>query len=351
MPTDARGSVPSSPSADQQVDRIFAWRRGFNAMHLIDLGLQLGLFRTLAQAPASVVDLARRLDLHGPYVQTWCLTAYSLELLETDNAGRYCLAPHIEQVLGNPSHPRYLGGYVQLGTRFATDDYRFAVDAFRTGACVPFQGRSEDFAQIVAQAIAGVNLMVARKILPGLPGVAEQLRAGGSLLDVGCGTGSLLLQIAQTFPAARCTGIDIDSSGLAVAREAIASDGLSGRVQVVEGDVAAAVPPESFDVVIMVEVLHEIEPRIRSAVVCGCARALRPGGWLVIVDETYPSTLDEARKAEFAFPLQTGLEELMWGNVVPTRKEQERLLRDAGFDGEISRSLLGAGFTLLTTRK
>jgi SAM-dependent methyltransferase len=111
------------------------------------------------------------------------------------------------------------------------------------------------------------------------------------------------------------------------------------------------VPKESFDVVLMVEVLHEIAPAIRPGVVRACAGALRPGGWLVILDETYPSTLAETRQPEFLFPLQTGLEELMWGNVIPTREEQERLLRDAGFAGPIERSLLGAGFTLLATRK
>jgi len=120
---------------------------------------------------------------------------------------------------------------------------------------------------------------------------------------------------------------------------------------IVEGDVATAVTQEAFDVVIMVEVLHEIAPEIRPAVVRGCARALRPGGWFVIVDETYPSSLAEARKPEFHFSLQTGLEELMWGNVIPTLQEQEKLLRDAGFAGRIDRSLLGAGFTLLSTQK
>lgn len=83
----------------------------------------------------------------------------------------------------------------------------------------------------------------------------------------------------------------------------------------------------------------------------GRADALRTGGWLVIVDETYPSTLAETRQPEFRFPLQTGLEELMWGNVIPTREEQERLLRAAGLSGRIERSLMGEGFTLLATQK
>jgi hypothetical protein len=69
------------------------------------------------------------------------------------------------------------------------------------------------------------------------------------------------------------------------------------------------------------------------------------------VDETYPSTLAEARRPEFLFPVQTGFEELLWGNVVPTREEQEQLLREAGFTGTLNRSLMGEGFTLLATQK
>lgn len=352
MPPSSREHSAMEITADSQVAKIFAWRRGFNAMHLIDLGIRLGLFTAFAETPnVSAQSIAERLGLHPPYVEVWCTTAYGFELLDGDESRRFRLAPYVHDILANPAHPRYLGGYVQLGTQFATEDYRLGPEAFRTGATAPFQGRSHEFAQVVAQAIAGMNVMVARKILPGLPGVADTLNAGGALLEVGCGTGNLQLQIAKAFPAARCTGVDIDPTGLAAAREAVFRAGLADRVAIVEGDVATAVAKEAFDVVIMVEVLHEIAPEIRPAVVRGCAGALRPGGWLVIVDETYPSSLAEARQPEFHFPLQTGLEELMWGNVIPTRQEQEKLLRDAGFAGHIDRSLLGAGFTLLVTQK
>ena len=352
MPNDVSDSGSLAITADSQIAKLFSWRRGFNALHMIDLGIRLGLFKALADVPdVSAKSLAERLGLHPPYVEVWCTTAYSFELLDADEERRFRLAPFISEVLANPSHPRYLGGYVQLGTQFATDDYRLAPEAFRTGATVPFQGRSREFAEVIAQAIAGMNVMVARKILRELPGVAEKLNAGGTLLEVGCGTGNLQIQIAKAFPAARCTGIDIDPTGLMSARDAVSRAGLAERVTILEGDVASAVAPESFDVVIMVEVLHEIAPEIRPAVVNGSARALRRGGWIVIIDETYPSTLMEARQAEFLFPIQTGLEELLWGNVVPTKEEQERLLRGVGFVERIDRSLLGAGFTLLTTQR
>jgi SAM-dependent methyltransferase len=352
MTADRKDNRPPEVTADSQVARLFAWRRGFNAMHLIDLGVRLGLFKAFADTPdVTAGHVADRLGLHAPYVDVWCTTAYSFELLDADEERRFRLAPFVHDILANPAHPRYLGGYVRLGTAFATEDYRRAPEAFRTGSTVPFQGRSEDFARTVAEAIAGMNRVVARRILPSLSGVAEQLNQGGAILEVGCGTGNLLLQLAQAFPHSRCTGVDIDPTGLAAAREAVHQAGFGERVQILEGDVSRAVLPEAYDVVVMVEVLHEIAPTLRLGVIRGCARALRAGGWLVIVDETYPSTLAEARRPEFLFPVQTGFEELLWGNVVPSKEEQEQLLHAAGFIGAINRSLMGEGFTLLATQK
>jgi SAM-dependent methyltransferase len=339
-------------TADAQVAKIFEWRRGFNAMHLIDLGVRLGLFGAFAKAPgATPGEVAQTLGLHAPYVETWCTTAYSFGLLDGEEDRKFRLAPHLDAILANPTHPRYLGGYVRLATEFATEDFRLCEAAYRTGETSPFQGRSDAFAEVVAQATAGLQVLSARKILPELPGLKAKLDAGGAILEVGCGTGRHLLQLAKAFPGARITGSDIDPTGIKAAAGTIGKAGLAERVQVVAGDVASSVPAGSFDAVVMIEVLHEIAPGIRQGVIDACARALASGGWLVIVDETYPSTLAESRRPEFLFPVQTGFEELVWGNVVPTRAEQERLLREAGFAGAIDRSIVGEGFTVLTTQK
>lgn len=345
-------SAESAVTADEQVAKVFAWRRGFNAMHLIDLGIELGIFKALAQAPDSTAkDIARTLSLHAPYVETWCTTAYGFGLLEGDEQRRFRLAPHFDQILASPGHPRYLGGYVRLGTEFASADFRLCQRAFRSGETAPFQGRSESFAKVIGEAIGGLHLITAKKLLPELPGLRPRLEAGGHLLEVGCGTARFLLQFARAWPDARATGVDIDPTGLAIARTAIEQAGCADRVRAVAGDAGTAVEPQSCDVAVMIEVLHEIAPQYRQQVVDACARALRPGGWLLIIDETYPSTLQETRLPEYQFPLQTGFEELVWGNVIPTREEQERLLRGAGFDAEIRRSLIGEGFTVLSVQR
>jgi SAM-dependent methyltransferase len=348
--------TPKSPgdglTAESQVAKIFEWRRGFNAMHLIDIGVGLGLFKAFADTPgATPGQVSAALGLHPPYVETWCTTAYSFGLLEGEEDRNFRLAPFIDEVLANAGHPRYLGGYVRLGTEFATEDFRYSLDAFRTGATVPFQGRSEAFAEAVAEGTAGLQILSARKLLPELAGLKERLDAGGALLEVGCGTARHLLQLTKAFPRARCIGVDIDPTGMKAAGEAIEKAGVADRVDLIEGTVGDAVPEASVDAVVMIEVLHEISPDIRQDVIDECYRALRADGWLMIVDETYPATLVESRQPEFLFPVQTGFEELTWGNVLPTREDQETLLRSAGFTGEISRSIVGEGFTVLSVQK
>lgn len=337
-------------TADSQVARVFEWRRGFNTIYLIHVGVQLGLFKALADAPGSTpAQLATKLGLQAPYVERWCMTAYGMELLDAQGDG-FKLAPHFDVILASPAHPRYLGGYVQLGTDVAAHDFMQCLDAFKTGKYVPFQGRGDAFNLAIASSTWGLQVLTAKKLLPGLDGLNDRLGKGGAVLEVGCGTGNLLVQIAKSFPSAKVVGVDIEADSIATARKRIADAGLSERAEAKQGTVAD-LPAASFDAAVMVEVLHEIGQSIRPAVVKDTARALKPGGWMLIVDETYPSNLEDARKPEFKFPLHTGFEELLWGNVIPTREEQETLLRDAGLTGPIERTLIGEGFTVLATRK
>ena len=341
-------------NADTQTEKIFVWRRGFNAMHLIDVGIEVGLFKALAAAPIGLTStaLAQQLNLNAHFVNVWCTTAYSFELLDANEASReFKLAPFIDKILATRGHPRYLGGYVKLGTEFAAEDFRRCVESFKSGKTIPFQGRGEKFANTIAEGTMGLQVLSARKILPELPGLGEKLARGGAVLEVGCGAGNHLMQLANAFPNARIVGVDIDTDSLKVARAKLSKAGVDNRVSLFEGDISLATKAGNFDAVVMIEVLHEIAPTIRVPILDACAKVLARGGYLVIIDETYPSTLEEMRQKEFLFPIQTGFEELMWGNVIPTRQEQENLLRQAGFSGTINRSIIGEGFTLLTTQK
>ncbi len=81
-----------------------------------------------------------------------------------------------------------------------------------------------------------------------LPLFEEQRRF--AVLDLGVGSGALLLAILGERPAAVGLGVDVSEEALAVARENAANLGLAGRVSLLRSDWTAGLQPESFDLVV-----------------------------------------------------------------------------------------------------
>lgn len=330
--------------------RVVDYARGFRATYLAATGLRLGLFATLARTPGlTAPDLAGRLGLHPPFVEIWCRTACALGLLDADESGAVRLAPGFEPVLGDASSPWYYGGAIGLLVDHEADDLAALDRGLRTGRTVPFQARGRKFSEQVAAATAGLQTLVARKVLPALPELGERLERGLRLLDVGCGCGGFLIAVARAFPAGRYVGVDIDRRALATARRAAREAGVAGRTRFHTGGGEGLGVDGPFDVITLVQVLHEIRAKHRAAVLRECARLCAAAGWLVILDETYPSTWATLRDPDNSRPVMTAYGELAMGNVVPTREEQEALLAAAGFALK-SRGLVGDGFTLLTAQ-
>ncbi len=70
------------------------------------------------------------------------------------------------------------------------------------------------------------------------------------VLDLGVGSGAILLAILTERPAAVGLGVDVSEAALAVARENAANLGLAGRMVLLRGDWTAGLESESFDLVV-----------------------------------------------------------------------------------------------------
>ncbi|MBS9475608.1 ArsR/SmtB family transcription factor [Ancylobacter radicis] len=102
----------------------------------------------------------------------------------------------------------------------------------------------------------------------------------GALLDLGTGTGRILELFAEQME--RGVGIDLSSEMLTVARANLEHAGVR-HASVRHGDIySLALPRDSFDVVIIHQVLHFLEDAPRA--LKEAARVLRPGGRLLVVD-------------------------------------------------------------------
>lgn len=91
-----------------------------------------------------------------------------------------------------------------------------------------------------------------------------------SVLDLGVGSGAILLAILAERPAARGLGVDVSEEALAVARDNAANLGLAGRLALLRGDWADGLAEASFDLVvanppyIASEVIETLEPEVRQ---------------------------------------------------------------------------------------
>lgn len=65
---------------------------------------------------------------------------------------------------------------------------------------------------------------------------------GARILEAGCGVGAALLAAAARRPGARFTGLERDPAAVALARRNVELNGLSERVEILEGDVAQRFP-------------------------------------------------------------------------------------------------------------
>lgn len=130
---------------------------------------------------------------------------------------------------------------------------------------------------------------------------------GGSVLEIGCGTGRNLVCAARQYPSARLYGLDVSNVMLESARSSICRAGLNGRVFFAQADATAfdaemLVGQPRFDRVFISYALSMIPDW--ESVLDNARRAVAPHGVLALIDfgdfARYPWLLRRAQLAWLA---------------------------------------------------
>jgi ubiquinone/menaquinone biosynthesis C-methylase UbiE len=102
------------------------------------------------------------------------------------------------------------------------------------------------------------------------------------LLDIGCGTGRFLDLLKQAWPRLPALGLDMSEAYINYAKHHLTC---WSRISFVVGN-AESIPvlDNSQDAVTSHFLFHELPPKVRRVALSECARVLKPGGRLVLVD-------------------------------------------------------------------
>ncbi|HEX2361593.1 MAG TPA: class I SAM-dependent methyltransferase [Jiangellaceae bacterium] len=340
--------MTDEPTLADQVSRLYDLVAGYHATHLIEIARELGVWDALTQSPGgSSAELATRLGTDSFYTDVLCRTAFSFGLLERDGAG-WRLAPHFDQILGNPQSSFYLARAPRVHM-VVGQDYAEYVRHFRAGTTSSYQDHDEEFMREVADALKALPRMFIDLVLPRLPELEARLDAGARVLDVGCGGGWAIVQIAERFPNTTCVGIDVEPSSVHLAQRLVAERQLTDRCEARRLSVDQLDEVNGYDVATSFLVVHEIPPALKAAAFAAIATALRPGGYFLIFDEVYPETDEALQTMPTRFAALAQWYEMTWGNVVNTRSELMALCAEAGL--RVAEETAFSRFSILVAAK
>ena len=102
------------------------------------------------------------------------------------------------------------------------------------------------------------------------------------LIDLGCGTGRFLDLVKQAWPRLSALGLDLSEAYIRHARRHLRR---RSRLHLLVANAEAIpVPDNSVEAVTSIFMFHELPPQVRRIVVKECARVLKPGGRLILLN-------------------------------------------------------------------
>ncbi|HEU4997366.1 MAG TPA: class I SAM-dependent methyltransferase [Lapillicoccus sp.] len=262
----------------------------------LTLGQETGLLPALATGPISASALAERCSTDQRMTLEWC-RCMVVAGLATYADGQFAPADGYAEIVADDGAGSLAEIFAASVRRDATLLDRQA-EAVRTGRGIPHAA----YEPVLSRAQDRYSSRVLRRhlvptLLGAVPEVVERLAAGCDLVELGCGGGTALRLLAEAFPRSRYWGIELDPVAVRLARDRVAGH---DHVEIVERD-AAELPPDAYDVVLALDVVHDLGD---PAGVLGVVRAaLRAGGMFVMceTDATGDFAEDAASVDPFAY--------------------------------------------------
>jgi len=314
---------------------------------MTSVGHRTGLFDVMRDpAPRTSAGLAQQAGLAERYVREWLGAMTTAGVVDHDPvAGTFALPAEHAAALTRAARPHNLAATFQWIPLLGSVEDEI-VRCFAQGGGVPAAAYRRFHAVMAEQSDQTVVAALFEHILPLAEDLPARLARGSDVLDVGCGSGRALAQLARAFPKSRFLGVDVSEGALESARREARALGLR-NLGFEARDAAALDRADAFDLVTAFGAIHA---QARPAVVlASIAAALRPDGIFLMQEIAGTGAVHEDR----GHPLATFLYTLsclhstsvslaaggaglgaMWGE-----RTARRMLAEAGFGSVLVKAL------------
>jgi len=213
-------------------------------------GIELGFFDWIPlNKSITAHELSGQLGYDITKVERWLRFAVSFGYLSTSEGGYRLTTKGALLRRGTPT-PDLLGLHHMYS--YFTKAIQYSKDAYQKGVGLDSisQGKiSRDYIPRVASQLSKASAEFFK-----LSGLAT----GHTILDLGCGDGSVLREISRTCPGVSATGIDMNIHTLELGKRKNAEEGLQDQIDLQVGDVTdmSRFPDNAFDWVYAFNVFH-----------------------------------------------------------------------------------------------
>jgi 2-polyprenyl-3-methyl-5-hydroxy-6-metoxy-1,4-benzoquinol methylase len=277
---------------DEFAARLNSAILSFADLLTVYLGDRLGLYQHLQQLGASTAaELAERAGVHPRYTREWLEQQAVNGVLDVVNPTasaderRFALSDGHAEVLLDRDSLSYMAPLTRLMLSTANTLPR-VIDAFRSGGGVAWSEFGDDAREGQADGYRPIYMnLLGREWLPAVPALDVRLRAAppARVADFGCGAGWGSIAVARAYPEVRVDGFDLDAPSIELARDNAQAAGLGDRVQFHVRDAAESGFAGQYDLVVVLEALHDMSRPVEALQVM--RGMLAPGGAVLVVDE------------------------------------------------------------------
>jgi len=254
------------------------------------IGDKLRIFKAMAKTgPATLDELARYTGLNPRYLQEWLGAMVTASYIEySPETGRYFLPPEHAAPLADESFPYFVGGFLEMIVPTVSVAPKVA-EAFRTGKGVDQNDYSPEMFESIERGTAPwYRNQLIQKWLPTMPQVVQALEAGGSALDVGCGSGRAAITLSKAFPKARVFGYDYHALSIGRAIANADAESANAYFHVVD---CVKLPANEFDFISTFDVVHDsVDP---VGLMKSVRQALKKDGTYLMLEMNCSPRLEE----------------------------------------------------------